>query len=94
MKLEAPLRQLIERRAGAPVEGQKPAGLAGSRRGYLGPLHDDDLDPAATEEIRCTGADYTAAADSPSILEAWSQPRPSSLAIRSPDRQIDGSFSA
>jgi hypothetical protein len=63
MKLEAPLRQLIERRAGAPVEGQKPAGLAGSRRGYLGPLHDDDLDPAATEEIRCTGADYTAAAD-------------------------------
>jgi hypothetical protein len=55
--------QRIERGAGAPVERQEAAGLAGCGSGHLGPFHDDDLDPAAAEEIGGAGADHTAAAD-------------------------------
>ena len=53
VKLEASARQLIERGAGAPVERQKSASLARCRRRHLGPLDDNDVDPAASEEVRC-----------------------------------------
>jgi hypothetical protein len=57
VKSKAPSRQRIERTAGAPVERQEAACLTGCRRGHLGPFHDDDVDPAATEEIGGAGAD-------------------------------------
>ena len=43
-------RERIERGAGAPVERQEAASLAGCRSGHLGPFHDDDVDPAATRK--------------------------------------------
>ncbi|MET4016624.1 hypothetical protein ABIC10_001714 [Bradyrhizobium sp. S3.2.12] len=56
MKLEASARQLIERGAGAPVERQKSASLARCRRRHLGPLDDNDVDPAASEDVRDAGS--------------------------------------
>ena len=49
--------------AGAPVERQEAACLAGCRGGHLGPFHDNDIDPAATEEVGGAGADHAGAAD-------------------------------
>ena len=63
VKLETSARQRIERGAGAPVERQKSASLAGCRRGHLGPLDDDDVDPAASEEVRDAGSDHAAPAN-------------------------------
>ena len=45
-------RQCIERGAGAPVESQETACLAGCRSGHLGTFDHDDVDPAATEVNR------------------------------------------
>jgi hypothetical protein len=56
-------RQRIERGAGAPVERQEAAGLAGCGSGHLGPFHHRHVDPAAAEEIGGAGADHAAAAD-------------------------------
>ena len=56
-------RQRVERGAGAPVERQEATGLAGCRRGHLGPFHDCHVDAAAREEIGGAGADHAAAAD-------------------------------
>src|SRR6516164_2157997 len=63
MKLEATSRERLKRGADAPVERQKAAGLAGCRSGHFGPLHDSDVNPAATKEIRGAGADNSTAAD-------------------------------
>ena len=46
VKRETPPRQRIERGAGAPVEGQEAASLAGCRSGHLGSFHDGDVDTA------------------------------------------------
>jgi hypothetical protein len=56
-------RQRIERGAGAPIERQKAACLAGRRGSDLSPFHDNNVDPAATEEVGGAGADHAAAAD-------------------------------
>ena len=56
-------RQRIERSAGAPVERQEAACLAGCRSRHLGPLHDCHVDAAVGEEIGGAGADHAAAAD-------------------------------
>src|SRR6516165_6728933 len=63
MKLEATSRERVKRGADAPVERQKAAGLAGCRSGHFGPLHDSDVNPAATKEIGGAGADNSTAAD-------------------------------
>ena len=100
VKPETSPRQRIERRAGAPVERQKSASLARCRRGHLGPFDDDDVDPAASEEIRDAGADHaapqiTTRMMSPRIsTEAPRQPRSGSLATRSPGHQVDGGLLA
>src|SRR5215471_5578923 len=63
MKLEATSRERVKRGADAPVERQKAAGLAGCRSGHFGPLHDSNVNPAATKEIGGAGADNSTAAD-------------------------------
>src|SRR6516165_3847312 len=63
MKLEATSRERLKRGADAPVERQKAAGLAGCRSGHFGPLHDSNVNPAATKEIGGAGADNSTAAD-------------------------------
>ena len=63
VKCKTPPRQRIERGAGAPVERQEAACLAGCRSRHLGPLHDYHVDAAADEEIGGAGADHAAAAD-------------------------------
>jgi hypothetical protein len=63
MKCKTSPRQRVERAAGAPVERQEAACLAGCRSGHLGPLHDDNVDAAAAEEIGGAGADHAAAAN-------------------------------
>jgi len=60
---KTPPRQRIERAAGAPVERQEAAGLAGCRSGDLGPFDDDDVDAPATEEVGGTRADHTGTTD-------------------------------
>ena len=66
MKWKAAPRQRIERSAGAPVEGQKPASLAGCGGSHLGPFDDSDVDPAAPEEVGGAGSDHaTSANDDP-----------------------------
>src|SRR5260370_17492079 len=62
MKLEAPSCHRIERSAGTPVKRQKAAGLAGRRGGHFGPLHHNDVDPAASEEVGGAGSDHAASA--------------------------------
>jgi hypothetical protein len=52
-----------ERGAVAPVERQKPAGLAGGRAGDPGPLDDGRFDPSAAQEIGDRGADHAAPAN-------------------------------
>jgi len=72
MEVEASARQRIERGAGAPIKRQKSACLAGCCRGYLGPLDDDDVDPAATKEVGRARADYASAADhNPHVFAQW-----------------------
>lgn len=63
VKCETSPRQRIERGAGAPVQRQKTACLAGRCRSHLGPFHDEDIDPAAAQEVGGAGADHAAAAD-------------------------------
>ncbi len=63
MKLEAPPCHRIERSAGAPVKRQKAAGLAGRRGGHFRPLHHNDVDPAASEEVGGAGSDHAASAN-------------------------------
>jgi hypothetical protein len=60
MKLEASARQLIERGAGAPVERQESASLARGCCSHLGPLHNNDIGPAASEEVGGAGPDHSA----------------------------------
>jgi len=48
VKIKASPRQSIERRAGAPVERQEAACLAGCRSSYAGAFDYNDLDPAAS----------------------------------------------
>jgi hypothetical protein len=60
---EAPPGQPIEWAAGTPVESEKATRLAGSRCGDLRPFHDNDIDPATTEEIGGAGAHHTATTD-------------------------------
>src|SRR4029434_8404161 len=54
-------RQRIERTAGAPVEGEKAARLAGSGASDLRSFDDDDIDAAAGEEIGGASSDHAAA---------------------------------
>lgn len=56
-------RQLIEWSAGAPVERQKSASLARCRRRHLGPLDDNDVDPAPSEEVCDSGSNHAASAN-------------------------------
>src|SRR6516162_2239928 len=63
MKLEATSCERVKRGADAPVERQKAAGLAGCRSGHFGPLHDSNVNPAATKEIGGADADNSTAAD-------------------------------
>jgi hypothetical protein len=63
VEFEASPYQRIERSTSAPVERQKSACLAGCGSGHLRPFDDDDLNPAATEEIGGACADYAAAAN-------------------------------
>ena len=60
---EAAARQSIERTAGAPVEGQKAARLAGGCAGDIRPFNDSDIYAAAGQELRGAGSDHTAAAN-------------------------------
>src|SRR5262245_8291171 len=56
MEREAATRQGIELTAGAPIERQKTAGLAGSRAGNLRSFDDDDIDAAPREKIGGAGS--------------------------------------
>ena len=78
-------RQGVERGAGAPLTRQKSARLAGCCRGDLGPLDDDDVDPAATKEVGRARADYASAADhNPHVLPNGFQPSTSRSFSHSP----------
>jgi hypothetical protein len=60
---EAAARQRLERRAVAPVERQKAAGLAGCRAGDRSALDHHNIDAAARQEIGDRRADDAAATD-------------------------------
>ena len=63
MQREAAAGQGVERTAGAPVERQEAARLAGGRAGDPRALDDDDLDAAPGQEIGGAGSDHAAAAN-------------------------------
>lgn len=60
MKLEAPPRQSVKRCPSAPVERKKAASLPRGRRGHFGPLHHDDIGPAASKEGGGACSDHAA----------------------------------
>src|SRR5580692_7491201 len=96
MKLEAPSCQRIEGSAGTPVKRQKAAGLAGRCGGHFGPLHHNDVDPAASEEVGGAGSDHPASANydphdvSRNAYRSSGPARTGSLATRSFGNQSDG----
>jgi hypothetical protein len=63
MQLEASPRERRERRAVAPVERQKAAGLARRGAGDAGALDDGGLDTPLAQEIRDRGANHAATTD-------------------------------
>src|SRR5262245_59049252 len=68
-------RQLFQRRAVTPVEGQKPPGLTGGRAGDPGAFDDDRLNAATAQKVGDRGPDHTAATDDdPHVppLRLWS----------------------
>jgi hypothetical protein len=66
VKFKAATRQRIERGAGTPVEDEQSARLAGCGGRHLGPFDDEDVDPAAREEVGGAGPDHaTSANDDP-----------------------------
>src|SRR5262245_54938662 len=58
MEREAAAGQGIEWTAGAPIEREKAAGLAGSRASNLRSFDDDDIDAAPREKIGGAGSDH------------------------------------
>ena len=60
---EAAPGEWCQRRAVAPVEGEKAAGLAGGRAGDAGTFDEHGLDLPLAEEVGDAGADHAAAAD-------------------------------
>jgi len=56
-------REGIEGAAGAPIEREEAARFARGCACHIRPLDDDNVDPAASQEIRGAGTDDTAAAN-------------------------------
>src|SRR5688572_27910708 len=85
MEREAAPRQGIERAAGAPIERQKAARLAGSRASDLRSLDDGDFHAAPRQEIGGAGSDHAAAGDQDTH---FSSHHPVTYSVRPPARPL------